>query len=250
MNRIFVDMDEVVVDYDGYARNNGLTPEEVKRYPSAYLDMAPMPGALPALRQLMAWGFEVWLATKPPTGVAQAYADKAAWVFQLIPELSRRLIVTHDKGLLGDAGDHLCDDRPHKANCRAFPGVLLHFNDGFRWPQALSYFETLHKHGRREPAHLEAEAVRLASLADQATKGDWSRNIRPISRYPTIFAGRNTHLAQVVSRGLPIEEAEANAEMITSAPEMAACIRKLHAELKRLQHLARLEAHEVPIECP
>lgn len=48
-----------------------------------------------------------------------------------------RLIITHDKGLLGDEHDWLCDDRPEKANCRQFKGRLLSFVDGFHWPQAL-----------------------------------------------------------------------------------------------------------------
>ena len=67
----------------------------------------------------------------------------AAWVLRELPELKRRIIVTHDKGLLGDAGDHLCDDRPHKANCERFAGTLLRFVDGYHWPQALDHFRAL-----------------------------------------------------------------------------------------------------------
>jgi 5'(3')-deoxyribonucleotidase len=87
-------------------------------------------------------GFEVWIATKPPTGIPYAYSDKAAWVLRELPELKRRIIVTHDKGLLGDAGDYLCDDRPHKANCERFAGTLLRFIDGYHWPQALDFFRS------------------------------------------------------------------------------------------------------------
>ncbi|NIP41340.1 MAG: hypothetical protein GWO28_01170, partial [candidate division Zixibacteria bacterium] len=71
-----------------------------------------------------------------------AYADKAAWVLEHLPELKRRIIITHDKGLLGDSGDYLCDDRPHKANCERFAGTLLRFVDGFHWPDALAMLRT------------------------------------------------------------------------------------------------------------
>lgn len=142
MNRIFVDMDGVIVDFDAYKTAHGLTGDEVKRKPGAYLEMPPIPGAKEAVRSLIGMGFEVWIATKPPTGVPYAYSDKAAWVFEHLPELKRRIIVTHDKGLLGEAGDFLCDDRPHKANCEKFAGELLAFVDGYHWPQALEYLRT------------------------------------------------------------------------------------------------------------
>jgi 5'(3')-deoxyribonucleotidase len=140
-NRVFVDMDGVVVDFDGYRGN---TPsDEIKKAVGAYRGMLPIPGALEAVRSLIGMGFEVWMATKPPTGVPHAYADKAAWVMHYLPELKRRIIITHDKGLLGDEHDFLCDDRPHKANCEEFKGQLLRFVDGFHWPQALEYFREL-----------------------------------------------------------------------------------------------------------
>lgn len=145
MNRVFIDMDGVIVDFDGYAKDNGLTGNEVKRRPGAYLDMSPLPGAIDAVRSLVGLGFEAWIATKPPTGIAYAYADKAAWIMREIPELSARIILTHDKGLLGDAGDYLLDDRPHRANCERFAGTLLRFENGYHWPQALEFFRDVIK---------------------------------------------------------------------------------------------------------
>lgn len=138
--RIFIDMDGVIVDFDKFRDSRGLTGEQVKSMSGAYLEMEPIPGAIEAVLSLIGMGFEVWLATKPPTGIAHAYSDKAAWVFKHLPELKRRIIITHDKGLLGGPGDYLCDDRPHKANCERFSGTLLRFVDGFHWPQALSFF--------------------------------------------------------------------------------------------------------------
>ena len=123
--RAFVDMDGVVVDFEGYMRFLNATSEDIKRMPGSYLEMAPMPGGLAGVRSLIGMGFDVWLASKPPTGVAHAYSAKAEWVFVYLPELKRKLILTHDKGLLGNANDVLIDDHPHRANCFEFDGTLI-----------------------------------------------------------------------------------------------------------------------------
>jgi len=140
MNRIFIDMDGVVVDFDRYMREQRITGDEAKRRPGAYLAMQPIEGAISGVRSLIGMGFEVWIATKPPTGIPFAYADKAAWVLEHLPELKRRIIITHDKGLLGDAGDYLIDDRPHKANCGQFTGTLMPFTNGIGWSDVLDKF--------------------------------------------------------------------------------------------------------------
>ena len=140
MNRIFVDMDGVIVDFDKYKKQRWMTGDHVKKLRGAYLEMEPIPGALDAVRSLIGMGFDVWIATKPPTGIASPYSEKAEWIFRYLPELKRKLIITPDKGLLGDSGDYLCDDRPYKANCEKFPGTLMRFIDGYHWPQALEEF--------------------------------------------------------------------------------------------------------------
>jgi len=131
-------MDGVTVDFEGHAKEMGLSGDELKHLPGAYIGMKPMPGAIEAIHSIIGMGFEVWMATKPPTGLWWAYADKAQWVFIHLPELKRRLIITHDKGLLGDINDILIDDRPHKANCSQFPGTLIFFGGGCGWPQVLA----------------------------------------------------------------------------------------------------------------
>lgn len=140
MNRIFIDLDGVVVDFELFMTTSGLTPFQVKTLLGAYLAMKPIDGALQAVRELISLGFDVWIATKPPTGIAHAYSDKAAWVFNNLAELSHKLIITHDKGLLGDTQDYLCDDRPEKANCEEFSGQLIRFTDGYHWKEAMEFF--------------------------------------------------------------------------------------------------------------
>lgn len=159
MNRIFIDMDGVIVDFDSYAKNLGLAGDEIKKRPGAYLEMQPLPDAIAAVKSLIGMGFEVWAATKPPTGIAFAYSDKAAWIFNHLPELKRKLILTHDKGLLGDSGDFLIDDRPHKANCQKFPGILITFKEGSRWSDILTFFSTVRKADKTD---LEALSRKIA----------------------------------------------------------------------------------------
>mgnify|MGYP000879966171 FL=1 len=184
-NRVFVDLDGVVVDFDRYMRETGLTSGEVKTMPGAYLSMPPIPGAIEAVRSLIGMGYEVWIATKPPTGIPYAYADKAAWVMENLPELSRRIIITHDKGLLGDARDILIDDRPHKANCTSFKGRLLHFNNPnieevrhrLTWPEVLELLGPLSPNERRrkpvEPKVGDHITVTNAGADGTETFGDY-----------------------------------------------------------------------------
>ena len=65
------------------------------------------------------------------------------------------------------------------------------------------------------------------------TPGPWHRNIKPVSRYPVIFAGRNTHIASVESRNLPEDEAEANCRLITAAPDLLAALIRIAAHESR-----------------
>ena len=139
--RIFIDMDGVIVDFDAYKIESSMSGDEIKQLQGAYLQMKPLEGALEAVRSLIGMGYEVWLATKPPTGVPYAYADKVAWVLQYLPELKRRIVITHDKSLL--LGDFLIDDRPHKANASKFTGKLLVFQEGQKWPELLEFFRSV-----------------------------------------------------------------------------------------------------------
>ncbi len=51
------------------------------------------------------------------------------------------------------------------------------------------------------------------------TPGPWYRNIRNSGRYPTIFAGRNQHVAVATPQNDP-NETEANIDLIAAAPDL------------------------------
>ena len=59
------------------------------------------------------------------------------------------------------------------------------------------------------------------------TPGPWHRNIKPASRYNTVFAGRNTHVARLVVDSLPAEEIEANCNLIAAAPELLEALKDI-----------------------
>ena len=141
MNRVFVDMDGVIVDFERYMREHGLTGDETKIKPGAYLAMHEIPGAVDGIRKLLTLGYEIWIATKPPTGVAHAYSEKAQWIYDHIPELKRHIIITHHKGMLGDDGDIIIDDRLHKASINEFAGTAIGFVNGMTWDKVVVILE-------------------------------------------------------------------------------------------------------------
>ena len=136
--RVFIDMDGVIVDFDGYKEVMKMTSDQVKELRGAYLNMLPLQGALDAVQQVIDLGYDVFIATKPPTGISYAYSDKAQWIFNHLPQLSRKIIITSDKGLLGNENDYLIDDHPEWGNCKQFRGKLIPFKHG-DWPLVVEY---------------------------------------------------------------------------------------------------------------
>lgn len=128
MHRVFIDMDGVLVDYASKKLHYPhLTHEEFHQVPEIFRHMQPMQGALAAITEIERMGFDVWIASLPPPHAPTAYTAKALWVQQHAPRLLPKLILTPDKGLLGDAHDFLVDDRPHAANCMQFKGTFIKF---------------------------------------------------------------------------------------------------------------------------
>lgn len=59
------------------------------------------------------------------------------------------------------------------------------------------------------------------------TPGPWHRNIKPATKYNTIFAGRNTHVTRLAVEGKTEEEVEANCALIVAAPDLLAALQDL-----------------------
>jgi hypothetical protein len=56
------------------------------------------------------------------------------------------------------------------------------------------------------------------------TPGGWARNIKPATKYSTVYAGRNTHVCYMATTGLPPGEVEANINLIAAAPDLLAAL--------------------------
>lgn len=161
MDRVFVGMEGIVVDIDA-SRANKRQPDDptTQRTTGTYLDAPPVVGAIEALRQTAEMGYDVFLiSTWPADTEAADYSDPATWLSRHIPDFKQKLIITGDKGLLGDAGDILLDAQPNAANSKKFRGIILHFVDGFHWPQALPQL------ARRSPANND-EVLPLVGVGD------------------------------------------------------------------------------------
>jgi 5'(3')-deoxyribonucleotidase len=129
---VFLDSDGVICDFDAELKKSGLDVDVFKHQPGTYLWLDVVPGAREAIEALKSLDdknlLRVWVLTKTPAGAPYAYTEKVLWYRRNFPWLEDRVIITHDKHLLGTSSDYLLDDRPHKANCEHFRGDFTLFN--------------------------------------------------------------------------------------------------------------------------
>ena len=128
---VFIDSDGPIADFDHDLKKSGLTADKFKHLPGTYLWLPITGGAEQGLAQLKALDdrnlIKVWIATKTPSNSPYAYTEKVLWYRRNFPWLEDRIILTHDKSVLGTKDDLLLDDRPHKANASLFPGTFVLF---------------------------------------------------------------------------------------------------------------------------
>jgi 5'(3')-deoxyribonucleotidase len=129
---VFLDSDGPVAEFDKSLAESGLHAEEFKMLPGIYLWLDITPGAETAIETLKALDdaglIRVWILTKTPSNSPYAYTEKVLWYRKKFPWLEDRVIITHDKHLMGGPGDYLLDDRPHKANADKFKGNFVYFD--------------------------------------------------------------------------------------------------------------------------
>ena len=134
---IFIDMDGVLADFDSSKKAHPKYNAKGFR-PDLELDFStftPMPGAIDAVAALIDMGHDVFIATTPPWNHPDAWGQKRNWVEEHLPELKRKIILTHRKDLL--IGDILIDDTTYRGQ-RDFNGTFIHFGIGhnkMNWPQ-------------------------------------------------------------------------------------------------------------------
>jgi 5'(3')-deoxyribonucleotidase len=94
------------------------------------------PGAIDGVRELLDFGVDVWVCTKPLEVNPTCRDAKAAWLREHFPELERKLIVAPDKALV--TGDVLLDDAPHlgqveRASWRPIVFTAPYNGEGSEW---------------------------------------------------------------------------------------------------------------------
>lgn len=138
---LFIDMDGVLADFDGYIgklrgkpyiREKGVHPPEMWS-PGFYTNIPVMDGAREAVDELLHIDtLDIYIgtksSTKPTTGNAPYMfccpSEKYDWVQAHFPELLRKIVIACDKGLL--RGDYLIDDTDRWIN--KFQGTYIKFD--------------------------------------------------------------------------------------------------------------------------
>ena len=127
--RVFVDMDNVLVDFEsGLARVSDETKKEYEgrldEIPGVFGLMKPMPGAVDAMHELQKQ-YDLFILSTAPWKNPSAWSDKVMWVTRYLDDVfHKRMVITHRKDLC--LGDYLIDDRG-KNGASEFAGEWIEF---------------------------------------------------------------------------------------------------------------------------
>ena len=174
MKRVFIDMDNVLVDFQ-----SGLdqVSEEVKaeyagrldEIPGLFAKMKPMEGAIDAVHELQKH-YDLFILSTAPWKNPSAWSDKVEWVTKYLDEVfHKRMVITHRKDLC--QGDYLIDDRG-KNGTSEFAGEWIEFgSEQFpNWESVLKYLagqrldEYLAAIGREKLLSLEEELALVKAI--------------------------------------------------------------------------------------
>ncbi len=215
MKRIFIDMDNVLVDFQ-----TGLdqVSEEVKaeyagrldEIPGLFAKMKPMPGAIEAVHELQK-RYDLFILSTAPWKNPSAWSDKVAWVTNYLDDVfHKKMIITHRKDLC--QGDYLIDDRG-KNGTSEFSGEWIHFgSERFpNWESVLDYLlppdkkqgldEILEEIGRSSLLSIDEEIALCKVVQKKGTDCDEMKQLEKANmRFIVSIA------AQYQKQGLTLEE--------------------------------------------
>lgn len=150
--RVFVDMDNVLCDYNG-AYNKALNHNPDIKYPQSqygfFLNLEPKTNALKMFWRFLNIHFDVRILTSPSVMNPMSYTEKRYWVEKHIDlEAAKNMILAPDKSIL--IGDYLIDDYDNHpiSKQQEFKGELIHFgSDKFPdWISVIDYLKDKHKY--------------------------------------------------------------------------------------------------------
>lgn len=145
--RLYIDMDGVIVDFESALRKvDNATLEQYKgildEIPGLFDLMEPMPGAIEAVTEL-AKQFDTYILSTAPWLNPSSWTSKISWIHRYFGSekdspLYKRVIISHNKHLL--KGDYLIDDRL-KNGASEFEGEHIHFGTPQfpDWNKVLTY---------------------------------------------------------------------------------------------------------------
>ena len=147
---VYIDLDGVIVDIERYITET-YKRSYIKKYgigtiidmhPEIFHNSKPMEGAVAAFRKL-AQRYEVYILSTAPWDNPESWTAKRLWVEKhLGSEAYKRLILSHNKGLL--KGQYLIDDRIANGVAE-FEGTHIHFgSEGTPdWDSVIQLFEVI-----------------------------------------------------------------------------------------------------------
>lgn len=139
--RAYVDMDDVIADYMKAKIASKMSYSDFNAAVDSFRNLEVMKDSRKGLALLEDLGYEVWICTRPPGKVPHAWADKAYWILEHFPFLAGRVIMTPDKGCIGQEGDLLIDDSPASNNGINFRGTLITHAS---WEQTMKTLQEMH----------------------------------------------------------------------------------------------------------
>ncbi len=125
--RVYFDMDGVLADFELEAEQRNVTFKELKNMIDAYRHLPIMAGAKEAVKRFIDAGYEIFILTKIPSKNPYAATEKIFWLQDHFPEVGDHIIISPDKGALGQPGHILIDDHPEWANAHNFKGQVIKF---------------------------------------------------------------------------------------------------------------------------
>lgn len=129
--RVYFDMDGVLADFDKACLQASKPPSELKLIRGVYRNLETIPNAISAIEKIIEMGYEVWALTKPPSKNPSAASEKIEWMYEHFPVFEDRIIITPDKGAVGEKRDFIIDDHPEWANVEKFRGGIIKFENNW-----------------------------------------------------------------------------------------------------------------------